>query len=174
MSNSTLKILPALMVAITAGLVTQPVFSQAPAPTPHDLEFIENSSTSLSVTYDGSTTGITVVNSSADLWSVLLPPTLVFSLNPTPAWIEPDNFAHDNFVLFTSGSGTVFSDTPLTFTPTLDEFPVAVGFDTSDQLPIFATFDDDGDVATVPDTGTTFSLFGLSLVGLAFLRRKLC
>jgi hypothetical protein len=27
---------------------------------------------------------------------------------------------------------------------------------------------------TVPDTGTTCSLFGLSLTGLAFLRRKLC
>ena len=28
--------------------------------------------------------------------------------------------------------------------------------------------------ASVPDTGTTFSLLGLSLAGLAFLRRKLC
>jgi hypothetical protein len=36
------------------------------------------------------------------------------------------------------------------------------------------TFFDKGDVATAPDTGTTASLFGLSLVGLAFLRRKLC
>jgi hypothetical protein len=29
-------------------------------------------------------------------------------------------------------------------------------------------------VENVPDTGTTFSLLGLSLMGLAFLRRKLC
>jgi hypothetical protein len=28
--------------------------------------------------------------------------------------------------------------------------------------------------AGVPETGTTFSLFGLSLMGLGFLRRKLC
>ena len=34
-------------------------------------------------------------------------------------------------------------------------------------------FIDKGDVATAPDTGTTASLFGLSLTGLAFLRRKL-
>jgi VPDSG-CTERM motif len=30
-----------------------------------------------------------------------------------------------------------------------------------------------GDVATVPDTGTTFSFLGLSLMGLAFFRRKI-
>jgi protein with PEP-CTERM/exosortase system signal len=36
------------------------------------------------------------------------------------------------------------------------------------------TFFDKGDIATAPDAGTTASLFGLSLMSLAFLRRKLC
>ena len=49
---------------------------------------------------------------------------------------------------------------------------VNVGVDTSDGVLIDATFYDLGD--PVPETGTTCSLFGLSLVGLAFLRRKLC
>ena len=36
---------------------------------------------------------------------------------------------------------------------------------------ISVTFFDNGDTARTPDTGTTLSLFGLSLMGLAFLRR---
>jgi hypothetical protein len=39
--------------------------------------------------------------------------------------------------------------------------------------PLSVTFFDKGDVTTAPDTGTTGSLLGLSLMGLAFLRRKL-
>lgn len=53
--------------------------------------------------------------------------------------------------------------------------PIAnVGTDTSNGASISVTFFDKGDVATAPDTGTTGSLFGLSLMGLTFLRRKLC
>jgi len=37
-----------------------------------------------------------------------------------------------------------------------------------------AQFDHQVTVSPVPDTGTTASLFGFSLVGLAFLRRKAC
>jgi len=50
MSISSLKILPALMVAITAAWATQPVFGGAV----HQFVLTENSSTSLSATYDGS------------------------------------------------------------------------------------------------------------------------
>ena len=52
---------------------------------------------------------------------------------------------------------------------------VNVGLDTTDGVPFDVTFNDNGDTARgVPDTGTTVSLLGLSLMGLAFLRRKLC
>jgi hypothetical protein len=61
------------------------------------------------------------------------------------------------------------------------EFPLGAngtslnfGIDLSDNVAVQAVFNDKGDVATVPDTGMTLSLFGLSLMGLAFLRRKLC
>ena len=175
MSKSTLKILPTLIVAITAALVTQPVFG---APD-HQLVFTENSSTDLSVTYDGSKTGITVTNLGADHWSVSLPSNLTFTTGPGFEWLEPElgaNGGPTNFVTFASSSASVFSETgDSIITPNEDESTVTnVGVDSRDQLPISATFDDDGDVATVPDTGTTFSLFGLSLMGLAFLRRKLC
>src|ERR1700693_724582 len=46
--------------------------------------------------------------------------------------------------------------------------------DLSDAVGIDVTFHDNGDTAAVPDTGTTGSLFGLSLAGLAFLRRNVC
>ena len=65
-------------------------------------------------------------------------------------------------------------------------FPVISDSSTSSGFPIFpdSTVADVGlfkfafvdsaaaSAATVPDTGTTFSLFGLSLMGLGFLRRK--
>jgi hypothetical protein len=38
----------------------------------------------------------------------------------------------------------------------------------------FSNFSLQGTTVSVPDTGTTGFLFGLSLMGLAFLRRKLC
>jgi hypothetical protein len=51
---------------------------------------------------------------------------------------------------------------------------VSFGTNTADGHALFVTFNDNGDVAAAPDSGTTFSLFGFSLMGLAFLRRKLC
>ena len=51
-----------------------------------------------------------------------------------------------------------------------DGASVQVG--TEGGVPVIATFHDLGDVATAPDTGRTASLCGLSLMGLAFLRRK--
>ena len=58
MPNPTLKILPALMVAITAAWVTQPVFGGLI--TTNEIVMTENSSSSLIVTYNGSTSGVTV------------------------------------------------------------------------------------------------------------------
>jgi hypothetical protein len=167
MSKSIPRILPVLMVAITALLcLIQPALAQAPAPPPHELLFTENSSTSLSVTYDGSTTGISVLNVIGDNWTVLVPPILVFSLNPSPAWFEPDSNPLQNFVVFSPAGGVVFSDKGPTFQATPDELRVLVGVDNTDQLPIFATFDDDGDVARVPETGSSFGLLFLSLIAL--------
>ena len=61
------------MIAITAAWLTQPVFGQAPAPTPHELIFTEDSSTSLAVTFGGSTSGITITFIESEEWVVFLP-----------------------------------------------------------------------------------------------------
>ena len=74
MSKSTLKILPALIIAITAAaFVTQSVSGQVPTPTPV-ITFTERSSTNLTAVYTdgfGTTTNLTVTpGSSPDSWSV--------------------------------------------------------------------------------------------------------
>jgi protein with PEP-CTERM/exosortase system signal len=53
-----------------------------------------------------------------------------------------------------------------------DGVPVQVG--TDGNVPVIATYTDLAADSEVPDIETTASLFGLSLAGLAFLRRKLC
>ena len=69
MLKSTLKILPALMVAITAAWVTQPAFGDGSGF--HDFVITENSSASLTATYDGSP--LTVNLTSPDHWNFVTP-----------------------------------------------------------------------------------------------------
>ena len=47
---------------------------------------------------------------------------------------------------------------------------VIIGITDGDEFPYTATFVSDREV---PDSGTTFSLLGMAVTGLAFLRRKL-
>ncbi len=107
----------------------------------------------------------------ADNWSVAL--AGVFGAGQI--WMEPDAAGFVNFVQFSSLSPNQLN--------VLSDFEHSGGL--ADGMPdtssfklnggaLSVTFFDKGDVATVPDTGTTLSLFGLSLTGLAFLRRKLC
>jgi hypothetical protein len=167
MSNSTLKILPALMVAITAAWVTQPVFGTISVG--HELVLTENSSTSLTVTYDLSPLTVTPTPGSPDQWTFSLPAGFA-DLATFGLWTEPDNSNLVNSVGFVNGS--VFSDVTNPGGPALTNgTPIQVGSDGG--VAVFATFNDLGDAAAVPDTGTTFSLLGLSLMGLAFLRRKI-
>ena len=179
MSNPALKIFPALIVAITA-LVAQPLFGAAVAP--HQLVITEYSSTSLTATYDG--TSLSVDSAGADDNWVFNLPFVPSTLTTTfVQWAEPENATLDpnglwNFALFgfldsipqrvSVGSDAPFSDFATTVA---NNTGVNIGTDPGDGVPIIATFNDLGDV---PDTGTNASLFGLSLAGLAFLRRKLC
>lgn len=95
MSNPTLKLLPALMIAI-AALVTQPVRATAL----NSIIITENSSTSLSATYRGSTTGVTVNFVGTDSWNVTFPSTVTFSLVGGVNWLEPENSSLGNEVTF--------------------------------------------------------------------------
>ena len=170
MSKSTLKLLPALMIAITAALVTQPLRAGAI----DTLLITENSSTSLTALLNG-TTFLTVTPNGADNWFINL--LGISARSGSPQWLEPDAAGFINDVIVDASTPNqliVRSDLGPGFTQGLaNNTADTTHFTLSGNL-LFVTFNDLGDVATVPDTGTTFSLFGLSLMGLGFLRRKLC
>ena len=165
MSKSTLKILPALMVAITAGLVTQPMR----AGVINTLVITENSSTSLTATLNGNPLSVTF--NFADSWTIALTGV---SPNSGQFWTEPDAADFTNAV-FTLSTDQLFVTSE--FGPgrsgLADGEPDTTSFKLNGGA-LSVTFFDKGDGATAPDTGTTFSLLGVSLMGLGFLRRKLC
>src|SRR2546423_1161765 len=107
MSNSTLKILSGLMVAITTALVTQPAFGVA---VNNQLVITENSSTSLTATYNGSPVSIVLIV--PDTWffpSGALGGPLIVG-NTVTQWTEPGNSNLVNLVSFSPGD-PIFSDT---------------------------------------------------------------
>jgi hypothetical protein len=172
MANSTLKILPVLMAALTTAWLSQTAYGVSIS---DRIVLTENSSTSLSATFNGSTTGIFVSNTGPNSWEVNFF-TLKVLASGTVTWTDPDNPTLSNFVGDAGFSVLdVFSENS-TFSPVnANGSNVSFGTNTADGHALFVTFNDNGDVkATAPDTGTTFSLFGLSLTGLAFLRRKFC
>src|SRR5215831_18567446 len=91
------KIVLLLPIAITAALVTQPTYASVI----HQIVLTENSSTSLTATYDGSTIGVTVIFNSSDNWTVNFPTTVSFgSTGLNVDWIEPENSRLGNAVSF--------------------------------------------------------------------------
>jgi hypothetical protein len=158
------------MVAIAAALMTQPVFGGGVVA--NSIVMTENSSTSLAVTYNGSS--LTVTPISPDLWSFTLPAGFL-SLGQ-PQWTEPGNSSLVNYVDFTSNLVAIVHSDILSnsaFSTNADGAFVGVG--TVPGGPVVASFTDLAAASEgVPDTGATFSIFGLSLMCLGFLRRKLC
>src|SRR6476661_2107661 len=173
MFNPTLKLLATLMIAVTAALVTQPMRAGAI----DTLVITENSSTALTAILNG-TTALTVTPNGADNWTINLtgvsPPV---GDHASGNWLEPDAAGFINQVgVDTVGSPNqllVRSDFGPGFTTGLANNTTDTTHFTRSGNPLFVTFNDLGDVATVPDGGTTFSLLGLSLMGLGFLRRKI-
>lgn len=156
------------LAAAIALLVLQP----ARAVPIHNLVITETSSTSLTVTYDGSAVGVGVIFISGDHWGVTVGFPVTFS--GTPQWTEPEDASFFN-VLTLSGvnqfivNSDFFSNgtTPLADGATFANF----GTDTRDGVPISVTFDDHGDVATVPDAGSTVALLSLPLIALFGVNR---
>ena len=158
----TLTLAP-LVVAITA--IAHSAFAQVAAT--HQLVLTETSSTTLNVTYDGSKTGVDVNYISGDHWGVTIGFATGFS--GSPQWTEPEDPSVFNvFTLSGSNQFIVNSDffsngtTPLANGSSFANF----GTDTRDAAPISVTFNDKGDVAAVPDTGSTFALLCFSLIAL--------
>lgn len=142
----------------------------------NQLVFEENSSgpTGLVVTYNGSTTGITVTPVTPDFWEVQFPGNLLLTKASLP-WSEPGSTTLDNVVQFGAGpGGSTFVNSDLTGTGAADELAVLAGTDLVNHGPIMVAFDDDANAAeaSVPDTGSTFLLFFLALVALLSATRS--
>jgi hypothetical protein len=172
MSKSTLKILPALVVAITA-LVAQPVFGNTL------LVFTEESSTLLTATVGGNPFG-TVTFTSLDQWTWSNPdrPSVeAIFMGGATFWLEPGSLTLANVVnaniVGTVGVFTIASDfdSAIFGNPKVSDSTVVSNFATFDYLGGGSeTFDvqfiDKGDVAAAPDTGSTLGLLSLSVVAL--------
>jgi hypothetical protein len=176
-TNPSLRIirlatLAPLAVAIAAVLLTQPVSA---VPVTHSIVITENSSTSLTATYDGSTSGVTVHFDSGafSFWDITFPSSVRLAFGALGAqWLEPENSSLGNVVV--SGLNNTLSPVASDFSgSTYPAFPDEstvnnFGTDNSDGGSISVTFDDDvakGE-ATVPETGSSF---GLLLLGLSAL-----
>ena len=161
--KTTLQNVRFIIFAIAAVLAIQPVFPQ----TTNSIVITENSSTSLTATYNNGS--IPPTPNGPDSWFLQFPITVVFQ-SPSLAWIEPENPSLANAVSFPPGGNAinVHSDVSSNFTPVMDEGTVNVGTDIINGLPISLTFDDDAATAeaTVPETGSTLGLLSLSLTGL--------
>jgi hypothetical protein len=158
-----------LGIAIAAALLTQPVRATAI----NTLVITENSSTSLTAVLNG-TTSLGVTLNFSDDWTI---GGLAGINNAETLWTEPGapstvvNLVQSASV--NGGTIIVHSDQDFGLSGIPDGTKDTTTF-TLNGVELDVTFHDNGDVAATPDTGMTASLFGLSLAGLAFFRRKLC
>lgn len=97
--------LAATAIFLISALSGQSIFG-------HEIQIVEYSSKNLSVTWDGSSTGITVINTAPDQWTVtglsFFPP----GRPPFVAWREPENRFFNVVTFFgeTARSISIISD----------------------------------------------------------------
>ena len=182
-TNSSFKIfkfstLVPLGIAIAAILVTQPTR----AGVINSIDFTESSSTTLMATYNGSTSGVTVDflghTRLGDVWKVTFPSAVSFNgidRGVTAFWAEPEDSSEVNAGFFHPSSNVafIFSEYAVGTNPTVPNGTTVtdLGRDTSNGGSIAVTFFDNGDVAAVPETGSTLGLVFLSLIPLFGLNR---
>jgi hypothetical protein len=153
----------------------------AGAITGFDLVLTENSSSSLSLSYNGpsGSSGFTVTPASADHWTISINSA---ELNIAPflyEWTEPEDANAVNKVSGNPFSISVVSDLGLALdgaalpqsNNTRSALPI--GFDIDQSNPIFLTFNDLAQrTESVPDTGSTLGFLALSL-GLLLVAARL-
>ena len=166
MSNPTLKLLPALMIAIAAALVTQPMRA---VPINQFLVITENNSTSTgltaTLTTPSGTTSLTVTQpNTTDSWFIALPGIG----GDLQLWNEPEA----GFFNLVEAQGAanriaVASDSSISGVPSIADDTADTTTFTLNGSALSVTFDDDGDAAApTPDTGSTLGLLSLSVVAL--------
>lgn len=168
-TNRSLRIFKLSTLAplgIAAAAALSPAYANS------NLNITEISSTSLSATYDGSTSGVTVTPGAvADTWTVTVSSVMFrqFGVN----WLEPEHSRLENFVVDAVGINPHVLDinSDSTAGSSLNSFPngtrlIGLGRDTVTGAGVNITFFDSRDVTHVPDTGSTFGLLFVSLIAL--------
>ena len=162
---------PIAILSLALFAMAQSLSAQIPT---HDIVLTENSSTDLSVTFDGSP--VLVSNTAQDQWIVTFPNTFIFG-GYTLFWEEnPISPILGNIV---NASGTneleVFSDFPTGRDPAGEpngSTQSRPAFDSGNPVTVNFTFNDLGDgPSTVPDTGSTLGLLFVPVVALLAARR---
>lgn len=131
-----------------------------------DLVITEDSSTSLTATWDG--LPVSVLNTGPDTWILDQPA----GIHGIAAWAEPDNSGAVNII---TGEGNLVSIKSDSF-----EFPADHANGETDtarffkgDTPVNVTFIDHGDVrSSVPESGRTFLLLGLSLAACGVFGKR--
>jgi hypothetical protein len=164
--------LVSLAIAITALLLNGSAYAVT-----HDIVMTENSSASLTVTFDATDITATGVNNTGpDQWTVTFPLVGDFFESVPPfflSWNEPGSTTVINNVTPVSSSTKmlVMSDvSESAFTHAPDDTTLFAHTFVNDY---HITFDDDGDapIRSVPDTGSTLGLLFLSLMALFGINR---
>jgi hypothetical protein len=138
-----------------------------------DLVLTEISSTNLSLSYNGPVgpSAFTVINTSADHWSITINSNDLFFSDFIWDWQEPEdpiNSANEVSHSTQVNSNTIFvvSDLIADALPNNTPAPTFVGFEDSTQFGnIRLTFNDLGDTqppSGVPDSGSTLGLFAVA------------
>ena len=155
-----------LAASIVVVLVTRSVAGPVQV---HSLVFTEESSTSLIVTFDGSTAGVAVTQPlGPDNWLVTFPSSTGFLAGDVLVWVEPENPNFFGNIVTWNSNQQVTVDSDISTVGT----NFANGFTFTNSGGNEVTFTDNGDVATVPDRGSTLGLVSFSLVAL-FAKRHL-
>jgi hypothetical protein len=177
-TRSVLICLVLIGLALTVGSMSagQIVF--------YDLVLTENSSTDLSLSYNGPSgaSAFTVTNTSADHWTIAINSAEMNIGTFVYEWEEPESSNEVNKV--TTNPFQIFVTSDLSLLLDGDAAPqnnntrsaAPIGFDVSIDNQIFLTFNDlaeAGETAgsSVPDTGSTLAFLGLAAVLLLVAAR---
>ena len=170
-SNLTLKVLPALVAATL--LTTLSARAQAPAPTSDIIFFLGKPILTITDTNPPGP---------PEVITVPIPSTTPLKINIGVVLFYEDQAKTvlSDAIWFDGNTASFVSDPDLSTIPTTLPLLASVvetgapqDVSTAFGLPSTGILEVQSEV-DVPDAGTTGSLFGLSLMGLAFLRRKFC